>query len=396
MRVLQVHNEYRVYGGEDVVLDLEFDLLRSRGHHVEQFVMSNKAVTKASLRVGFETVWSRRSNKKLLRKLEEMRPDLMHVHNTFTQLSPSVYWAAAAAGVPVVQTLHNYRLTCANALLMRDGGPCELCVGRVPLPALRYKCYRGSLAATGAVVGMQVAHRALGTWTNKVDAYIVLAEFAKSLMIRSGLPPELVHVKPHFILDPLHSLAGPPKRKDQIVFVGRLAPEKGVDILLEAWKRLGATNFRLVIVGDGPERADLERRFAGLPGVVWRGWVDREDVLREVARSRGLVMASRWYEVFGVVVVEALASGTPVTAPNHGAFPEMIVPGETGFLFRPGDPEDLAERLSTIVELEVGEWQRLSEQARETYLKEYTPEVGYERLMRVYGEAIDHARSRER
>lgn len=395
MKVLQVHNQYRVYGGEDAMLDLEANLLRQHGHEVERFTVSNKTVEKPSLRTGVETIWSHRSKRDLSRALSDVKPDLMHVHNTFPLLSPSVYWAAGS--VPVVQTLHNYRLACVNASLLRDGHPCELCVGRkISWPGVRHRCYRGSAPASGAIAAMQAAHRAIGTFRNKVDAYITLTEFARSVMVRDGLPEELVHVKPNFVLDPMESLEDSPKRRDRITFVGRLSHEKGVDLLIDAWSRLRPSQTRLAIAGDGPERTELERRSRGLRGVEWLGWLDRGEVLHETLGSRFVVLPSKWYEGFPMVVVEALSTGTPVIGPAHGGFPEVISHGETGFLFKPGDPESLAEQLSAAANTTEERWRSMSEKARETYLARYTPETNYETLMEVYARASERAIKKSR
>jgi glycosyltransferase involved in cell wall biosynthesis len=394
MNILQIHNEYRQRGGEDVVLDLERDLLRNRGHHVQRFTVSNKSLGAPSLRMGIETVWSPRSNKKLREILHETSPDILHIHNTFPQLSPSIYWAGSER-FPVVQTFHNYRSVCANGLLMRDGLPCELCVGRMPWPALRYRCYRDSLPATGAIVAMQVAHRAVKTYSHKVDAYINLTEFSKSLISRSGIPAELLYVKPNFIPDPLPWITTPPQRKNQVVFVGRFVQEKGVDLLLNAWAKLRPSGTRLVIIGDGREKPGLKRMFNDLPGVEWRGWVPQNEVLREVASARYLVMPSRYYEGFPMVVVEALAVGTPVIAPDHGGFPEVIPPSCAELLFAPVNVADLSKLLRRALGFSYPIWQQLSEDSRRHYLRRYTPEINYRQLIYVYEKAIEHARSRK-
>jgi glycosyltransferase involved in cell wall biosynthesis len=392
MRILQVHNEYRAPGGEETVLELEHDLLQSKGHQVGQFIVSNVDLLSATLRTGIETTWSHRSYKKLRKVLRQSSPDLMHVHNTFPLLSPSVYWAAAMEGIPVVQTWHNYRLVCANGLLLRDLEPCELCVGRVPLPALRYKCYRGSVPATGAVVAMQVAHRILGTYLRKVDAHIALTEFERSVVVRYGVPAESVHVKPNFVPDPSSSLSPSLKRKKQVVFVGRLAFEKGVDMLLEAWGRLKLSGFELIIAGDGPDRANLERKFADLPGLVWRGWVDRAQVLREIAQSSYLIMSSRWYEGLPMVLVEALSVGTPLILPNHAQMPDNVTSGGNSLLFAPGSVEDLTRVLRQALRIDDAVWQRWSANSRDNYLAHFTPEMNYRQLMNVYRRATEHAR----
>lgn len=399
MKVLQLHNRYvRQGGGEDDVMEFERELLSEHGNVVEQFMVSNDTLEVgglASIKAGANTVWSRRYHRILGEILHRGKPDIVHVHNTFPRLSPSVYWAAAAEHVPVVQMLHNYRLTCANGLLTRDRAPCELCVGHAPWPALRYKCYRGSLAATGAVVAMQATHRRLGTYEEKVDAYIVATEFARSVMVRSGIPEELVHVKPNFVPEPPPSLIRRSKRpRQQVVFVGRLNPEKGAALLLESWRRLNALDARLVIVGDGPERAGLEREFGDLGGVVWRGWLEREDLLDEIADSRYLVIPSVVYETFGMVSIEAFSVGTPVIAPGHAGFPEIVTPNDNGLLFAPRSVEDLAETLERALRLDDATWRRWSDNARRAYLSRYTPEENYRLLVAIYEQAIEQARRR--
>lgn len=389
MKVLQVHNHYRAHGGEDTVMDLERELLISHGHHLERFTASNKEL-KASLRAGVETVWSQPSYRTLRERLRETAPDVLHVHNTFPQLSPSVYWAASAEGVPVVQTLHNYRLTCADASLLRDGEPCELCVGHPPWHGVLHRCYRGSAAASAAIAAMQTTHRALGTFANKVDAYITLTQFARSVMARSGLPEELMHVKPNFVPDTMPQAT--PERRSQVVFVGRLSKEKGADLLLEAWAKMRkSAETRLIVVGDGPERESLEKSFHGLPGLEWRGWLSHEEAMREVARSRCLVVPSRAYEGFPMVVVEAMSVGTPVIAPDHAAFPEILPASGAKLLFEPGDPEDLKDKITAASNFGDEEWLQLSRAARETYLDRYTAETNHERLMEVYEAAIERA-----
>jgi len=236
----------------------------------------------------------------------------------------------------------------------------------------------------------------IGTYRNKVDAYVTLTRFMQSIMVRAGLPEDRIHVKPHFVPDPLPALGSPPGRNNQVVFAGRLNYEKGVDLLLSAWRRLKLSGTRLVIVGDGPERLNLQRRFADLSGVVWRGWLERDDVLRDIARSRYLVMPSRWYETFGMVLIEALSVGTAIIAPNHGGIPEIVTPNLTGLLFSPNNEDDLVKKLSQAVRLDSAVWRQWSANARRAYSTHYTPEVNYLQLMGVYEKAIEHAQKDRR
>jgi glycosyltransferase involved in cell wall biosynthesis len=215
-------------------------------------------------------------------------------------------------------------------------------------------------------------------------------------MVRSGLPEENVYVKPNFVVDPLSDLKILPKRADQVMFVGRLAQEKGADLLLEAWARiLGPPKPKLIIVGDGPERTGLERKYGNLPGVLWRGWLQRKQLLREVAASRFLVVPSRWYEGFPMVVIESLSLGTPVIAPGHAGFPEIITSDRTGLLFSPGNQVHLAEVLKRALRLDEASWWQWSKNARNLYLERYTPEANYPLLMAIYEKAISHATKKQ-
>lgn len=387
MRILFLHNRYQLLGGEDVVLSQEADLLRQSGHQVEIVTFSNEGLSADNiwqkLSLGLQTIWSVKGYHLAKTAIYKFKPDLVHIHNFFPQLSPSVYWAAHQAGAPVVQTLHNYRLLCANALLFRNEHPCELCVGRAaPFPALRYKCYRGNLNATLPLFAMQVLHRWIGTFQNKVDAYIALNNFSRNVFVRGGLPPHKIHVKPNFISVSLASFISSPSRKKQFVFVGRLALEKSVDLLLEAWQSITPSDWNLVIVGDGAERASLQSRFP-LASVKWMGWLDKQDVLKIVSQSAALVVPSKWYEGAPVVGIEALSVGTPLIAPNHGGFPEMISNG-VGWLFQPGSAADLALRLQEAMALDNHSWKRLNRRAREIYEQYYTPEINYRQLMEIY------------
>jgi glycosyltransferase involved in cell wall biosynthesis len=238
---------------------------------------------------------------------------------------------------------------------------------------------------------MQQVNRFLGTYRNKVDAYITPTDFARSVMVRAGLPQEKVFVKTNFVPDPLSTLEQPPERKEQIVFVGRLAQEKGVDLLLDAWRRLSPSGIRLVIIGDGPERENLMRLSSGAQSVEWRGWLSRGDMLREMSSSKYLVVPSRWYEVLPLVMLEALGLGTAVIAPDHGGFPDIISSGDNGFLFTPNDELDLVSVLDRALGLDKRSWQDFSNNARSSYLSRFTPEVNYPVLMRIYEEAIQRS-----
>ena len=392
LRVLQVHNHYSPgWGGEDTVVQLEAQLLRGRGHFVEEFKASTAALKNGTM---FRQVlavpsflWSRQSYKRLREKISEFQPDVVHVHNTFPKLSPSVFWASRQAGVPVVQTLHNFRHVCANALLLREGRQCEQCVGRLPLAALRHRCYAGSLARTAVVVAVNVLHRKLGTYKRAVDTTITLNEFNREIFLRGNLPDHKLVVKPNFVHA---SDLGHGPRKPQVVFVGAISRSKGVRLLLEAWGIAALEGFHLVLVGDGPECKALEEQYAQLPRVTWSGRLRRPEVLEHIATSRILAFPSLAYENCPMVLLEALSVATPVVAANHPGLQTMIQHQREGLLFQSGDPQALALALRDALLADHDTWSRWSNAARRTQLERYSEDVSYGQLISIYRSVIQN------
>jgi glycosyltransferase involved in cell wall biosynthesis len=391
MRVLQVHNKYRPgWGGEDTVADLEADLLRRNGHEVERLSAWTGELEGASalrlVAAGFGTVWSLRGYSDARKSIEAYKPDVIHVHNTFPLLSPSIFWAANKSGVPVVQTLHNYRLTCANALLLRDDTPCEDCVGHFPWPALRYRCYGPSFLRTSAVVAKNVVHRWLGTFRTKIHAYIALTDFSKEIFVRAGLPSERIFVKPNFSADPgnLTSLRSP-----RFVFAGAIVRAKGIHLLLDAWARLTPTVHQLMIVGNGSDRTEFEKRHSGISNIIWCGSLPREKVIGLLAASNWLILPSLAYENFAMSVLEAFSVGTPVIVPNHGAFASIVTEGREGLLFSAGETAALTATLEKALSADPATWSQWSAGARNKFLREYTAQTNYEQLIAIYRRAIE-------
>ena len=389
MKILQIHNKYRpAWGGEDTVVQLEADLLRRHGHEVDCLSVwtgeLNGAGVARLLAAALGTTWSFRGYSAVKKAIRRHSPDILHVHNTFPLLSPSIFWAAAHEGVPVVQTLHNFRLTCANALLLRKGEPCQKCVGHFPWPALRHRCYRQSFWQTVAVASTNVVHRWLSTFQTKVHAYIALTEFSREILVRSGLPHDRIFVKPNFNLDP-----GAPvnSRRPRIVFAGEITRPKGVHLLLEAWSSLAPAGYQLMMLGDGPDRAELERRHSGDSGVLWCGVQSREKVIETVGTSRWLVLPSLAYENFPMSVLEALSVGTPVIVPDHGAFAAMVSDTKEGLFFSPREATSLARTLRRALHATETDWAQWSSNARDRYLREYTDQANYPQLMSIYRQA---------
>jgi len=387
MKIAQIHNYYIHRGGEDVVLDLEYELLRSNGVDVIRFTAKNKKIEKNLLRTAFSTIWSFSAYRCIYRFLINNKPDILHVHNTFPQLSPSIYWAASALKIPIVQTIHNYRFVCANALLLRKGAPCELCVDkRVRIYSIFYSCYRRSFFATVPIFWMQFIHYLLGTYQHKVDAYIVMTNFLKKIMIRGGLPKSKLYVKPHFVFKKTQKSC---RRFFQIIFIGRIASEKGVELLLKAWISLKQSKYKLVIVGDGPQKIELQNYYGFKKNIKWLGWQSHKDILEYLSHSRYLVLTSLWYETFGMNIIEAFSSSTPVIAPAFGGFPELIVDGVNGFLYKPLNVYSLTETLSKLDGINDSKWNFMSEHARKSYEKYYTPERNFKLMMSIYRNVLD-------
>jgi glycosyltransferase involved in cell wall biosynthesis len=393
MRVLQIHNRYKTSAsGEDTVLELERQLLVAHGHRVNQILAANAEVPTqgllTTLRSSFRALWSWDAYDLVRARIRESSPDVVHVHNTFAALSPSIFWAAKHEGKPVVLTLHNYRLICATSLLLREGNPCEECVGRLPWMAILHRCRYGDSLPIGVVIAAtQLLHRLLNTYRKKIDAFIVLSEFAASLMARAGLPANRIFVKPNFVSDTSKEIMPREGRSQALVFVGEVSTIKGIDLLLEAFHSAGLHDQHLAVIGDGPERAALQQTGLGHSGVDWLGKLPRETVLDEMARSRFLVLPSRWYEGLPMVIIEAMSLGTPVIVPDHGPFPTIVSDSRDGLLFRPNDRESLAHVLRKAMRLSPSVWRRYSLAARTTYLENWTPERNYTALCHIYEQA---------
>jgi glycosyltransferase involved in cell wall biosynthesis len=386
LRVLVAHNRYRAAGGEDVAFEAEVALLRDLGHVVLTLEEDSRSIREfAGIPLIGTSVSSARAKARVLEAIEAGRPDVAHFHNIHPLFTPSVYDACQERGVPVVQTLHNYRLICPAATLYRSGKVCELCVGRrIPWPGVVYACYRGSRVQSAAVAAMLGHHNTVGTWKNKVGGYISLTQFMRRKLIDGGLPGHKIHVKPNFVpVDP----GSKDTEGEFALFVGRLSPEKGVDTLLESWRRIGGS-IPLEIVGEGP-LADLVAGAAReSSNIRFRGRQTHETVLRLMKGARFLVFPSGWYEGFPMVIAEAFACGLPVLAAGLGSAAEIVRDGETGRHFSPGSAADLADRAEWAWR-HPRESREMGKQARRDYERLYTPESNYRTLLGIYQSVRD-------
>jgi glycosyltransferase involved in cell wall biosynthesis len=361
-------------------------MLRSKGHDVDLFEADNDHIDSgfAAFRAAIQCMYSPASARTVRQRMEGFRPDVVHIHNFFPTLSPSIHYAASSAGVPVVQTLHNYRLLCPASTLLRDGKPCEDCAcRRLPWPAVHHKCYRGSTSASAAVAAMLAFHRQIGTWHRTVSRFITLTEFARNKFAESGIPRHKIAVKPNFLAhDPGIGSGG----GGYALFVGRLTPEKGIGTLLEAWK-LMPPGMKLRIVGDGPLRGHLSELTRTNPDIEWMQRQTRETIYRLMKEAAILVIPSIWYEGFPMVVAEALATALPVLASRIGALAEVIEDGITGQLFAPGNPEHLAQMARNLLE-SPDNLRDMRRNARREFEDKYTACQNYDSLLSVYREAI--------
>lgn len=389
LRVLIVHNEYRYRSGEEQAVSNDRALLEARGHQVDLYLRRYEEISgvrSASLALG--AFWSARTYLEVRRLIRARRPDVLHAHNIFPLISASVYAAAHAEGIPVVQTLHNYRLVCPAATLLRDGHPCELCVGHVPWHAVRYRCYRASRAQSLALAAILTLHRVVGTWNRGVDAYIALTEFGREVFIRGGLPSERIFVRHNAVGEMARGAYSGPR---SAVYLGRLSPEKGVRVLLAAWRSL--PHVPLEIIGEGPLQEEIRAAVASpdLAHVRLTGPLPHDEALSRVARTGMVVFPSVWYEGLPFVIVEALASGVPVVASRMGAQAEVVRDGVSGLLFAPGDAPALAEavrRLATSDDLAA----RLADGARREFEERFSPDASYRDLLNVYERVTRGAR----
>lgn len=395
-KVLLIHNTHGEKGGEDTVVEQEMSLLRSHGHSVELLEVNNDDIPFATaterIAAGIGTIWSRKGYRLIERAATAFKPDVAHVHNTFNFLSPSIYWALSRQRVPIVTTMHNFRTVCAQGGFLRNGKACFDCLGRVPWPGLLHRCYY-TLPASAAVVGMQVVHRhVLNTFPGKVHAFVVPSQRGIQFFEQAGWPARRLFHKPHFASDPLTGGLNPISRRERsVLFVGRLSEEKGVRELLSAWSSVN-TDWTLVIAGKGPLERNLMTAYAGLKNLDWRGWCSRSEVLDLMQRSRFVVVPSIWHEPFGMVALEALACGTPVLAADRGGLSDVVRHGQNGALFEPAS-EAIARIMEEVFAQTEEQWSAWAHHARETYLRDYLPEMNYRRLMEIYKAACDAARS---
>lgn len=399
MKVLLIHNFYRSLSpsGEDTVYRNEVELLRRHGIRVITYENNNDDIARShgKMKAAMNTIWSGQTYKNMRALIRKEKPDIAHIHNIWYAISPSAYYACRDEGVPVVQTVHNFRMFCANGLLMRDGRTCEECVGKMPWRALVRGCYNSSRVQSVPIALTEMAHGIMKTWTDRVDVFIALTEFGKKKLAACGLPENRIAVKPNFLLDP-PSHSG--TYDNQIVFIGRLSSEKGILVLLNAFKALSSTNggVLLNIIGDGPLRKQVEKRIhsEGINNIHVSGRKDSKRSMESLGKAAFMVMPTICYEMFPLTTIEAFACGKAVVASRIGAMEEIVRDGKTGIFFEPGSTIDCAAKMKWMVEnrdacIEMGR------NARYEFESKYSADKNFEMVMKIYELAKEPRRKTE-
>jgi glycosyltransferase involved in cell wall biosynthesis len=386
MKVVVAHNRYSSAqpSGENVMVDAEISQLARAGVTVIPFLRGSDEIPHMSpagrALLPMSPIWAPRAQRELRGLLAAEKPDVFHLHNPYPLLSPWVVRTAHDAGVPVVQTIHNYRHVCMAATFLRDGHVCHDCVGRrVPTPGVRYRCYRGSAAQSAVMATTLTVHR--GTW-HSVDRFIALTGGIADYLRTYGIPADRITIKPNAIDDP-----GPPPRDpgDGVLLIGRLSPEKGLDVLLDAWMRHpDGTLGPLRIIGDGPLRDRASAAAASRADVEYLGSTDNAGVHRAIRSARLIVTPSTWEEVLPTVIIEALANGRPVLGTAVGGIP-YLVGTDTG------DPagwvvEPNVAALAAALPIAIADAPARGSAARARYLSTFAPPVVLDSLLAVYRE----------
>jgi glycosyltransferase involved in cell wall biosynthesis len=389
LKILVAHNFYQQPGGEDAVCASEMRLLREAGHEVIEFIRYNDEIQDYSLlervRLAWRTSWSGRAYRDLQDILARESPNVAHFHNTFPLISPSAYYACSAANVPVVQTLHNYRLLCPNGNLFREGRICEECVSHSLLRSIVHGCYHDSRLPSAVVAGMLTVHGLLNTWAEQIALFLVCTEFARRKFVDAGFDEKHIRVKPNFIAPDPGAIF---RRGTTALYVGRLSQEKGPQLLPPAWSKLDEA-IPLEIVGEGPLHTSLEadctRR--GLQSVQFTGWLNAQAAVERLQAARFLVVPSVCYEGFPMVIAGAYACGVPVIAAGHGSLAEIVRDGSTGLHFAPGNADDLAAKVDWAwrhpQEMEV-----MGRCARKEFETKYSARAALSSLQSAYASVI--------
>lgn len=383
MNVLICHNVYQIYGGEDYVVAAEKALLEQYGHKVSLWTVTNDAITGllGKVKAGLSASYNKQSKQTLKQLLDKDRPDVVHVHNFFPLMSPSIFDACQEMGVPVVQTLHNFRLFCAKGTLNRDGNYCNQCLNGSAYQSVKYGCYRDSKLQTIPVARMIDKHRREKTFVEKVDRFIALTAFSKSKFVQYGIPSEKIVIKPNFLTSE-RNLTPLSMRDIPAIYVGRLSEEKGIDTLIKISEKLP---FPLKVLGTGPLQSVIEKE----KNIDYLGVTDHEGVLETLKRTRVLILPSVCPESgLALSVKEAMMMAAGVVVSDIGSLGEVVQHEVTGLKAAVNDVDGFVESINRLVG-DDSLWQSVSDTAVKFANENYTPEKNIEQLLAIYQGAID-------
>lgn len=390
MRIALFHNYYQTPGGEDQMFELECRALAARGHQVFPFSLHNSKVFPQSnsierAKLAWESVHNEQSYKAIKNFLCNHNVDIGHVHNWFPLLSPAIYAAHKELKIPVVQTLHNYRLGCANGTFRRNGMDCRACMTGSRNNALLHRCYKKSLCGTFTWKRIVDSGWRNGIFRNDVDAYIAPSREILETHTQMGIPEDKIRIIPNACDDLLQNeeLTTPDARNGGL-FLGRLTKEKGVDTLIEAWKGLEAP---LNIAGSGPDEKSFKQSAESNDNIKFLGQIDRSRVKQQLKDAAFLVFPSKWAEPFGLGIIEAMAAGRPVIASSAGAPSQIIAQGVNGLIVPPDDPAALAQAIKSLID-KPDHLKHMGQAARETYKLIYQPDSHARLLESLYQERI--------
>lgn len=389
-KILIVHNYYQIPGGEDTVAANEKKMLEEAGHQVFTYYRSNSELkTMGIMRkvwLPFTTIFNIRTYREVKKMIKKNNIGIVHVHNTLNLISPSVYYAAFHCKVPVVQTIHNFRLLCPAATFYRDGKICEECVSKGLKCAVKHSCYRGSRLQTLACVISTLVHRRLKTYRRL--NYICLTEFNKNKLLMLNRPgkkpvirPERVFVKPNFVFKNPESR----KPEDYYLFVGRIEEIKGISLLLDAFEKI--PDKKLIIVGSGIayEKYTADSKLRGIDNVMFVGYKNRDEINHLMAKAKAILVPSQWYETFGMIIAEGFASGTPVISGDIGNIGNLVTDGITGMKFKYDSADALVDVLQKFESADHEAWE---ENTLNEFKMKYSPEVNLLQIENIYEKMI--------
>lgn len=379
MKILQVHNIYIGKTGEETVIEEEKKVLERHGHEVVQFVKNNSELSQYSKLQQLKMYRSLLSSSAIARELEAViekeQPDVCHVHNTFPIITPVVYKVCKFKNLPVVQTLHNYKMVCTNSLMFRQGEVCEKCMNKNMLNSVKYKCYRNSYLATAAQASVIQYHRLIGTWDKLIDRYVCLTQFHKEKLVSGGLPAEKTVVKHNFIAESGLDCI----REDFFLFVGKIDDYKGLQDLLYLFRHNQHSRFILIGKSEQPEMFDEFKNVEHL------GECERDVVLDHMRRCKAVIFPSKYYEGMPMVLLEAFSHRKAVISRNRGAMSSMVIEGHNGTKY---EAEDDLVKAVDVFQKDPDLVNRLGENAYLEYKEKYSVEKGYQNLVELYSHVL--------